>query len=222
MLLLLVVLLLVGLVKTDNGLDISNDMCDSFTQDTWNCLSKIHNFTIIEGIRGGHGITPNISTCVSQAWSAGFKHVDLYIWMCPNCTDNVPASNLIGQLVNQVGLQNFGMIWLDLEVCDDDPGCWGGAESNLAYIKDMVSAAQAAGAKLGIYSTPYEWDHLGLTGLGVQEFANLPLWYANPDGDESFSDFQSFGGWSTPVMKQYDWNGNQCEQTYDADWYPDV
>eukprot|EP01121_Diplochlamys_sp_Union-15-3_P003592 TRINITY_DN13531_c0_g1_i3.p1 TRINITY_DN13531_c0_g1~~TRINITY_DN13531_c0_g1_i3.p1 ORF type:complete len:224 (+),score=25.90 TRINITY_DN13531_c0_g1_i3:38-709(+) len=219
---LLLVSLIIVICSASNGLDMSNDVCNSLTQSDWNCLVKQHNFTIIEGIRGGYGITKAISTCVSQARAAQFKYVDLYIWMCPNCEGNNPPSNLINQLISTVGANNFGMVWLDIEACDNDPSCWSTPQVNLDFIRSMANAIKSAGKPVGIYSTPWEWRTLGLTGLGVTEFKNLPLWYANPDGTENFNDFSSFGGWTVPAIKQYSWTGAYCGVSYDADWYPDT
>lgn len=35
---------------------------------------------------------------------------------------------------------------------------------------------------------------------GSKNFAQLPLWYPHYDNNPSFSDFQSFGGWTTPLL----------------------
>jgi len=220
-LLILLVSLFFSTCLAANGLDISNDVCNLLDQDDWTCLSDNHDFAIIEGIRGGHGITTNIVNCVAQAWKAGFIKVDLYVWMCPNCEGNTPPENLISQLVKQVGLSNFGTLWLDLEICDDDPTCWVNSTTNLNYVVSMFNAANATGAKVGIYSTAWEWEHLFGSSSSPTNFHNLPLWYANPDDVQSFSDFVPFAGWNTPTIKQYDWNGDDCNVSYDADWYPD-
>lgn len=35
---------------------------------------------------------------------------------------------------------------------------------------------------------------------GSKSFSSLPLWYPHYDNNPSFSDFQSFGGWSSPML----------------------
>jgi len=138
--------------------------------------------------------------------------------MCPNCDGNSPPDTLISQLISQVGTSNFGQVWLDLEVCDSDPTCWSDSNTNLDYITAMSTAVTNAGANFGIYSTAWEWSQL--FDNNPTNFASSALWYANPDGNESFDDFAAFGGWTQPVMKQYNWQGAYCNISYDADWYP--
>lgn len=41
---------------------------------------------------------------------------------------------------------------------------------------------------------------------------------ANYDGEQSFSDFSPFGGWSQPSIKQFSGSGNICGVSVDEDW----
>ena len=43
--------------------------------------------------------------------------------------------------------------------------------------------------------------------------------YVHWDGNASFSDFKPFGGWTTPTIKQYKDNAEECEVNIDKNWY---
>ena len=58
---------------------------------------------------------------------------------------------------------------------------------------------------------------MGHDPTGLQQY---PLWYANWDGAKSFSDFEPFGGWTKPAIKQYaDKGDSDCNVPVDLDWY---
>jgi len=75
---LIVLCLLIVQSRAFKGLDISIPVCKGLTLEDWQCLRK-ENFTfaIIETFDGGPGQNPAIATCVSDAWKAGFLHVDV-------------------------------------------------------------------------------------------------------------------------------------------------
>ena len=50
--------------------------------------------------------------------------------------------------------------------------------------------------------------------------AGNPLWYAHYDNKPSFSDFSSFGGWTTPYAKQYQGDYTLCGFDVDLDYAP--
>ena len=88
---------------------------------------------------------------------------------------------------------------------------------------ELLSTGQAHGKVVGIYSSSYEWSQVffGDTGACSQPAQNnTQLWYAHFDNTQSFSDFTSFGGWNSPVMKQYADSCPYCGVSADMDWYP--
>lgn len=46
----------------------------------------------------------------------------------------------------------------------------------------------------------------------------LPLWYAHYDNSQTFSDYDVFGGWSKPAVKQYEGDKTSCGAGIDYDW----
>ena len=68
----------------------------------------------------------------------------------------------------------------------------------------------------GIYSSYYEWEEIfGSTAYAYG--SNLDLWYAHYDNYKGFDDFQSFGGWTYPRVKQYVGDTTLCSMGVDLD-----
>ena len=105
---------------------------------------------------------------------------------------------------------------IDVEQCS---GCWSSdLSSNFDFVKDLADAANSRGQAVGIYSSSYEWSQTVGSATGLQQY---PLWYAAYDGETNFNDFEPFGGWTSPAMKQYDDHGDSsCSVSVDVDWYP--
>jgi len=202
------------------GIDISGQDCDGSSWKSaveFPCFaSKGKDFAIIEAIQGGYGPTTSIAYCASQAHLAGLA-VSLYAFMCPNCRGNNPPATVAAALVNNLKNKgvNYTYMYIDVEQCS---GCWNSYAANVAFLKQVISGAQSAGARIAIYSNAYEWG--AVTG-GDTSFSQYPLWYAHYDGNPSFSDFAPFGGWTAPHMKQYnDHSDVGCYNAVDVNWYP--
>jgi len=102
------------------------------------------------------------------------------------------------------------MVWLDIE------GTWpANKEGNAKFIGEMADALGKAGYKHGVYTSSSYWAAITGDWKGLSE---KPLWYPHWDGEESFKDFQSFGGWRKPHMKQYRGNVNLCGVGTDLSW----
>ena len=108
---------------------------------------------------GGYQYNSNMQACISDAWNAGMAHVDVYVFMCPNCRGNSPASSAMSSIINNLNSQGirFGQLWLDIEQCN---GCWNDAASNVAYLREAANTAinMLGQGKVGMYSSKYEWE----------------------------------------------------------------
>jgi len=148
-------------------------------------------------------------------------HVDVYIFMCPNCYNNGDAASVVSTVFNSLSSQGvtYGMIWFDVEQCS---GCWSDVNTNCGYMATAVNEATSLGAHVGMYSSEYEWGATVGTGCTSFSAGGYPLWYAHYDGCQNFDDSWAyeFGGWTSPAMKQYADSGPGC-MSVDADWYPD-
>jgi GH25 family lysozyme M1 (1,4-beta-N-acetylmuramidase) len=205
-------------VSAIRGIDLSTAECSDTNQDTWNCLKKDGNdFAIVQIIRGGYGIGPDTARCVAQARAAGIQFVDVYIFMCPHCSGQSSASEVIQSAVDYLHSNsvNFGMIWLDVEQCS---GCWNAASANAQYVKEAITKLNSLGIHFGLYSSLYEWKET--VGDSVID-PSVPLWYAHYDNSPAFSDpdYWKFGGWSKPAIKQYKGTTAMCGVGVDLNFY---
>eukprot|EP01100_Stratorugosa_tubuloviscum_P015368 TRINITY_DN8780_c0_g1_i1.p1 TRINITY_DN8780_c0_g1~~TRINITY_DN8780_c0_g1_i1.p1 ORF type:complete len:226 (-),score=111.78 TRINITY_DN8780_c0_g1_i1:127-804(-) len=210
-------LICINFSESTIGVDISLFECDSISKNDWDCLiSNGFTFAIIEAWNGGYQLTPEIARCVSDAWTAGMHHVDVYVFMCPNCVGNNPPAQAVNTILKSLAQQNvtYGMLWFDVEQCS---GCWNDYASNVAFLQQAVNAAVQAGANVGIYSSEYEWSE---TVGDSTAFKQYPLWYAHWDQNKNFNDAwaYTFGGWTKPAIKQYD-DKAPCVSA-DSNYYP--
>jgi len=139
--------------------------------------------------------------------------VDAYIFPCYSCGD--PA----GQVKRTVNyLQSYqcqyGNLWYDIE----GPMYWDtDTTANVNFIQAMITQGLAMSQNLGIYTSDSQWSPItgGWTGA-----SSYPLWYAHYDNNPSFDDFNSFGGWTQPTIKQYQGDATECSSDVDLDWHP--
>jgi hypothetical protein len=112
-----------------------------------------------------------------------------------------------------------GRVWLDIE----GSGYWlNNYANNWAWYKRLVNACMAtSGVTCGIYSSQSQWVSL-FGGSGYAYGSNLALWYPRYPYNQSptFSDFQYFGGWTNPSIKQYVGSASACGANVDLDFSP--
>jgi len=199
-----------------DGLDISIYQ-GAVSGNTWSCLKNSgYDFAIVQVYDGGSA-NSNCVGNVEAAWGAGFAHVDIYAFLCPNCMSGSGAqqASTVVNYINSEGLSGkFGMIWMDIEPCS---GCWSDAQTNADFIDQVASTFSSAGLSVGIYTNWVSWPEIVGSWSGLSSY---PLWYPHYDDAQTFSDFEAFGGWSTPAMKQFDDQPAVCGLSIDHDWYP--
>ena len=77
---------------------------------------------------------------------------------------------------------------------------------------------------VGVYSSEYEWSATVGSSCTMSQVGgvDIPQWFADWDGIESFNDTtHNWGGWTTPAMKQFADGPAECNIDVDHDWYPD-
>jgi len=189
------------------GVDISQ-----LITSAWTCLrSTGHEFAVIRGYQSTGRVDPNVISNVRNARAAGMPSVDVYIFPC------VPCGNAAGQmqaLVKAIAGENYGMIWLDIEIYS-----WSGSQTtNQEFITALINEGATLNRKLGIYTNLNNWR--SIVGEGWAGASHLPLWYAHYDNAPNFNDFVAFGGWTKPTIKQYAGDAVQCGVDVDLNWYP--
>jgi len=153
---------------------------------------------------------------IKNARDAGMPYVDGYIFPCLS-TSCAHAANQVQATVDHLRENgvNFGMLWLDIERF-----AWPADQnSNRQFIRDMVHQAQSMSVNVGIYTNPSMWSTI--VGDGFTEFSNIPLWWANWNGQQNFNGFTPFGGWTAPAIRQYSGDvSGPCGVSMDQNWYP--
>jgi len=209
----------VSTVSCTNGWDVSYFQ-GSISSSTFSCLKNNgYVFGIIEATVGSQGtLNPYCAGNVKNAHAGGIPNVDVYIF--PNISYNptTMTSNIVTALKN-AGALSKNMIWFDIE----SPSYWSSsASSNINWLQSAVNEANSLykgcglSTCVGIYSSASQWNPI--MG-GSTQFSGHQLWYAHYDNNPSFSDFQPFGGWTKPAIKQYAGTTSICGTQIDKDYY---
>jgi len=173
-------------------------------------------FLIFQAWICGSGLNGNLASNIVNAKSAGIPYVDVYVFADTNCGAN--PGDIMSEIKSHLPSVFNGMVWLDVEPC---AGCWSDGATNLAFVNSMAVASQGAGFHTGVYANYNGWTAvMGSAGASTPTLKALPIWYPNYDGQQNYNDWQAFGGWNSPAMKQYDDGGSVCGFDFDYDWYP--
>lgn len=129
----------------------------------------------------------------------------------PTCSKSAATqvSELVSYLNSNCKSSWSNRIWLDIEGSQ----YWlGDYTKNKNWYQSLVTACNSyssSSIKCGIYASSSQWS--AIFGSTTYTYGNtLPLWYAHYDNSASFSDFKTFGGWSTPHAKQYQGTTTYC------------
>lgn len=183
-------------VRAETG----GDLNDSYATSTFQCLSnKGWGYVILNSYVSYGVVNSNVVGNLAAAKAAGLS-TDIFHFPC----STQDAATQINADINNVGFGNFGTMWIGIEY-NPTIGCqWGSNQTaNCQFLADMISAANQAAVVVGVYSSPYWWNTIVGSDCTAGNDAASDLWYANWDGAKNFTDFQAFGGWTQPTMKQY-------------------
>lgn len=188
--------------------------------DTFKCLHDERGFvyTTIECWRNtGDGTWFN--DCVQNvenAWTAGYKYVDVYMFPQRHADPAVQATQLLGNLTAHN--VRYGAVMLDIE--GDDWASYS-QESNRDFMLSLRSVFDDANVAMTMYSGSTWGSNFG---DDFHAFSDLPLTYAHYDNIASFYDYyEPYGGWEVPAAKQF-WDAVDgeivCNLSVDWDWSP--
>lgn len=210
----LVLLVTVPQVSAVLGVDVSQ----LFSTSTYQCMkSNGYEFAIIRGYCSYGGVDHNAVQGLRNAKAAGMI-TDIYMFPCRGKSAQAQVDEMFAGIDSSL----YGMIWIDVET-NPSPGCsWSGHDgnSNCQFLTDVINAIRAKGKHLGIYASRYMWQSIFGSFSACPSVASQQLWYAHYDGSTSFSDFQSFGGWSRPNIKQFQGDTTLCGAGVDKNFYP--
>lgn len=193
------------------------DVSDAVSSSTWTCLRSpggqgAVEFAIARVYQSTGSVDPHGRASIIAAKSAGIAHVDGYMFPAMGTS----AAAQVKAAAASVAGSGYGMLWYDIERLN-----WPANQAaNQAFIKELVDTGRALGVSAGIYTNYYNWQEIVGLGWSYPAQQGLQLWYAHYDKNPSFADFQAFGGWSKPAIKQYIGDASSCGVGVDYNWYP--
>ena len=198
-----------------HGFDLSYYQGD-VSQDTMNCLSNNGmNFAIFQA-QIGSTVSPYAVTDYHRAKAAGINYVDFYVFPTMSKDPRYQARETISYLRDQ-GVLNGNMVWLDIENHDLFYASCGDNQWFVSEWLDEAANQMPNGRKgVGIYSNWVQWNDIMCGWTGASSY---DLWYPHYDNWESFGDFQPFGGWYNPNIKQYAGDLYMCSTALDKNFY---
>jgi len=192
------------------------DVSQPYGTDAFACLKALNlRFAIIRCYESVGQVDPACAGSVASAHAGGVDSVHAYMFPCPTCGN---ARGQVTDLLNYWIANNVDVqrLWFDIEGTQ----YWMGQGDNQQFYRELIDACAGLGLVCGVYSSASQWNPI--FGGGFSYGANLPLWYADYDGEPSFDDFSGFGGWGAPTIKQFTDQGSKCGVSYDISWSPNL
>ncbi|EKE39244.1 hypothetical protein ENUP19_0004G0078 [Entamoeba nuttalli] len=206
--------LCIALASAKLGIDVSQPTSKS----SFTCLRNkgFTTMVIVRAWKSTGSFDTNAPQTLKNANAAGFsiENSDVYYYPCISCGNMAGQVRTFWQKVGQYSLK-VKRVWFDIE------GTWTSSVStNQNYLMQMMNEARAIGIVHGIYGSKYYWGNLFGSSYKYAYASSTPLWYPHYDNSPSFSDFSSFGGWTSPSMKQYRGDVSVCSAGVDYNYKP--
>lgn len=151
-------------------------------------------------------IDPNCSQRIASAYAAGLDRVDVYMTPCvADCKTS--ATDQIQQLYGYLKTYNvkFRKMWVSLTYVH-----WMSIKlDNRNFLREILDASEKYfGDQFGgLETSEDDWsNHIGVWN-GPSKY---PLWWDHEDDLPSWANFETFGGWKQPVMKEFKWVEKTC------------
>jgi len=201
------------------GIDVSTDVYET----PLTCLKNAgYSRVVMRCYQSTGNVDPNAIHTIYNAIAVDYSSsdIDVYMFPCPLC--GTTAKEQVDAAINNLVNNNapFNMFWLDIEDTSTH-AYWGTnyANSQSFMIALLIESVNRLGrSRVGVYSSYYMWG-LVFNDVAWDCCSAYALWYANYDGAENFNDFSSFGGWSTPTMKQYAGSATVCSTSVDLNYF---
>ncbi|CAL6112159.1 Glycosyl_hydrolase family 25 protein [Hexamita inflata] len=206
-------MLSVVLTLTTRGFDVSYYQ-GAVSQDTFNCLyNNGYRFAIIQA-QIGSTFNNNAISDYWRAKQAGIEYVDFYIFPTTAKDARGQVRDTINRLISEGVMA--GMVWLDVESIELFFDDWSTNQWYISTMLDEMSSILGAN-RVGVYSNWNQWQ--SIVGWNWTGASGHQLWYPHYDNWQSFDDFQNFGGWNSPSIKQYQGDQNECGTALDRNFY---
>jgi hypothetical protein len=184
------------------------------------CLKQQgYSFAVPRVFRETCQVDDNAVSNLKNAWSAGFKRVEGYIF--PSYNHTGCALNATGQVLATVqalrqGNVKFSRLWIDVEGTQ-----WSSDHSlNGAFIDEMAQAIVDADIPVGYYLSIRSYGDI--LDPWTNKITDAHLWYPHWDNQQNFNDFSPYGGFTQPNRKQYTGGIEICgsKDLVDQSWHP--
>ncbi|KHJ76055.1 hypothetical protein OESDEN_24326, partial [Oesophagostomum dentatum] len=143
------------------------------------------------------------------------------VYMTPVPTSTKTGAQQFDEMYG--GLKNANInvrsVWIQVT----SPTNWyTNSTTNINFLNSILSRASQYGLSIGIYTSNYDWYHI--TGEATINNAALWYWFVYGDGTRNqspanYDDFRAFGGWTTPMAKQFGQDEIVCGVTVNRDVY---
>ncbi|ETN71936.1 hypothetical protein NECAME_19099, partial [Necator americanus] len=195
--------------------DYAVDIYDAYSLSVFQCIRQsLYAIAFIRGYSpAGQGqLDPYVSWNIQNAHSAGLG-TEVYMTPLPYSTKTGAQQfdEMYGGLRN--GNINVRSVWVQV---NSSVAWYSNNTTNVNFLNSILSRARQYGLSIGIYTNMYDWNKI----TGGATVTNAMLWYSNVYGsgvtNESpadYSDFLSFGGWTTPSVKQFAQAETVCSVT---------
>ncbi|CAD8159344.1 unnamed protein product [Paramecium octaurelia] len=210
---LFLIVIVVPTVIAVKGVDLSASFNNFF------CIKNAgYQFAIVRGYMS-YGAADTVGLQNLRNAKASGLIGDAYFFPCKG---KKTASAQVSEF-DDVFTSEYGTVWIDVEY-NPSTGCgWSTSDysGNCQFLQDIVRELGNRGRLVGIYASQYQWSTIMGSASACAYFTSKPLWYAHYDNSPSFSDYSkySFGGWSTPSMKQYQGDTTLCNVGVDLNFY---
>ncbi len=132
-----------------------------------------------------------------------------YVLPCYSCGD---PKGQIDRLCRAI--EGTGFVYHPY-VAVEDPKRWTGNQSKhrkfVAQVVEEIERRRECFASAKFRTTKQDWEMI--LGPDCTTYQYSSLWYISNDGKKDFGDFQPFGGWHYPFLKQYARNKTLCGST---------
>ncbi|KAI1730201.1 lysozyme-like protein 5 [Ditylenchus destructor] len=159
----------------------------------------------------------NIVNARTGGLTEGTYLVDGYLSPCVSANQTCKSgSDQAADAINNLnqGGGKIGRGWIQVFAKDNWPAS---QTSNQQFITAMANQISAQGAQVGIQTSESDWSTVVGNWTGASQYQ---LWWAEINGIADYIGFESFGGWTTPAIHQF--NANQalpCSVAGNQNWF---
>ncbi|CAL6001362.1 Glycosyl_hydrolase family 25 protein [Hexamita inflata] len=184
-------------------------------QDIFNCLNKNgYKHAIVQALNG-QSYNLNAVPEYWKAKQAGIQQVDFY-FSCLYFKDPRSYTREILNKLKNEGVLNNNMVWLDVETSNKSFDEEQDNQQYIAVVLDEMTNILGTN-HVGVYSSSNRW--ISIVGQDWTGASQYKLMYPHYDNWQSFDDFQSFGGWTSPSIKKYQSNQTECEYDINRNYF---